>query len=133
MKKPVMCLLSRGTPQFPRFAIGEREGKVWDGTGWTDDADKGTLYSEAIAAARECQDILRDAYKDAKHTKFYTIPIQVEVQSDTDLSAHEIREWLQKSIHVGCSYNQNGNGPTDDTLVLTNVMWGDFSQEQTGE
>ena len=126
----LLCLEPRGSEQFPRFAIRNQD-KFWDGEAWSDD-EKAALYADPIEAAMQCQELLVQCYNHAKHTKNFVIPLEVTVHTDSELEPHEIRAWLQKAITVNCSYLKNGNGPTDDTLVLVNVGWGRF-KEQTND
>ncbi len=116
-----------GTPEFPRFSIVTDNGKTWDGANWIDDPKKALIFSDIIEASTKTYELLRQEYKEVDHKLYFTIPIDVEVLTNSILQDYEIRDWLQKSVIFQCS-NKHGNGPTDDTLILVSVRWCDLKE-----
>lgn len=117
----------KGTPAFPRYVIA-CNNSCWDGEKWIP-GDDGFLYADAGEAARKVQDFQREAFADSKHTDFYTIPLHIEVHSDTQLTPDDIASWLKKVIHIECSYGTHGNGPTEDSMVLVAANFNEVHHE----
>lgn len=118
----------RGTPAFPRYIIAESNGKVWTGKRWVSRGERPLLFASLDEAAKTCHVLLQKDYRDARQVERFVLALHVEVRSKNGISLDEIRRWLRKAMSVYVGSADLGNGPTNDSLVLVNLDWGEFFQ-----
>lgn len=133
MSKPVvLSLVARGTPEFPRYLIGNQFGQVWTGEGWSPDEDEGLLYGNNGEAAKEVQRLLLTDYAD-KPVRRFRAPIYLDLFAEAAVSEHDLKAWLVRVARLLMDTPVHGNGPIEDTLGLCRVAWDELEELKEGE
>ncbi len=125
-KRRAVFLENRGTIAFPRYVITESGRSLWTGRRWGARGQRPLLFADVEEAARAAQLLLLKEYEDAACIERYVVAIYVEVKSKAGIAPDDLKRWLRKAMSVTVANGNFGNGPTDDSLVLAHVDWGEF-------
>lgn len=131
MEKPFMILSVHrtGTPQFPRYVIGDQFNRVWSGDGWSENERDGLLYGDSPEACLEVQRLLQLEYTD-KPVRRFRAPVYLDLYADEPLPTVQIVRWLSKASRLLIDSPQQGNGPAEGTLGLVRIEWGEIEEVQ---
>jgi hypothetical protein len=131
-RRPIILSVHQtGTPQFPRWMVGDQFNRLWTGEGWADDEAKALRFASSNEACHEVQRLLLLNYTQLPH-KRYRAPVYIDLFCDHDLSEIEIKRWLHRVAKLLIDSPTHGNGPVEGSLGLTTICWSEL-EEITGE
>lgn len=123
----VLSLVSRGSPEFPRYAIADQFLRYWTGETWSDDEDHGLLFADPNTACDEMQKLLMVDYMD-KPVRRFRAPIYVDLYTANDVTLRDLKDWLFKVSRLLIDSPKHGNGPVEGSLGLCQIDWSELEE-----
>jgi hypothetical protein len=121
----ILFVAQAGPPAFPRYAIGDIEGRVWDGMDWAT-AGRPLLYANINIASVDCANLQRLETAGKKCRTVVEVPLRAEIFSDEPIDPNELQKWLRSHMNLDVDFTQ-GSGPTPDSIVLGVIDWPRYS------
>lgn len=113
----VLSIISRGTPQHPRFVIGNQV-QVWSGDCWSLDEEDGLLFASNEEVKVTCMSMSDFCQKPNFR---FTCKIEFEVKTDSPPDINALRSWLSKNARL---YVNDGLSTMDgehDSLIVAKL------------
>ena len=123
----VLSVVPAGNPDFPRVRICDQYLRYWTGEDWSDSEKDGLVYANSNEACIEVQRLLMLEYMQLPH-KRYRAPVYLDLFCDHEVPLIEIKRWLHKVAKLLIDSPAHGNGPTEGTLGLANIQWGELEE-----
>ena len=128
MSKPLYLSVEEVGPiAFRRWRIVDRAGRVWTGSGWSKCPAAGVLFGTNQSACFEAQRLLMTEHVGQPVRRFIA-PVYIDVFSDAEFTAGQLRQWLVRAARLGVSYDECGFGPLDNSLGLLQIEWGQLKE-----
>lgn len=124
---PLTLFVKRRGTKFPRYIVAQNLGTYWTGSKWSSDSEDALLFADELEAARTCQSLLRETFRDNGTVQHFAVPIKFEVLSNRGIDLAVLKEWLMKAINLRVA-SGNGNGP-NGSVVLVGIWWDELGGE----
>lgn len=113
----VLTLIPKGTPQHPRYLIGNQV-QVWTGDTWSLDEEDGLLFASEAEAKSSCMAMSEFCQK----TNFrFACQIEIEVKADSPLDINALRLWLSKNARLYVNDGMSSLDGEHDSLIVAKV------------
>ena len=121
---PVLSLISKGYPDYPRFILANQQRQVWTGDNWSHVENDGLLFESERDAGRVAWEILIDATKDKRSYRFIA-PIEVEIRADQPPDLMQVMLWLMRASRLYLDYRKPG---LSDATGLLSIDWTELKE-----
>lgn len=123
MSPRILHVARTGSPAFPRFVICDLTGQAWTGSAW---GDRPLLFADLHLVSNGCADLQRQELSGTPLRAVVEVPIRFEVFGDKPIDQEQLRDWLQRQVHLEIDISKD-SGPTD-SIVLGSIDWPRYSQ-----
>ena len=113
----VLSIISKCTPQHPRYLIGNQV-QVWTGDHWSLDEDDGLLFASEEEAKTSCMSMSEFCQK-PNHR--FTCQIEFEVKADSAPDINALRGWLSKNARLYVNDGLSSLDGEHDSLIVAKV------------
>jgi len=113
----VLSIISKGTPQHPRYLIGNQV-QVWTGESWSLDEEDGLLYASEKDAKSSCM-AMSDFCQ--KPNFRFSCRIEIELKSDSPPDIEALRKWLSKNARLYVNDGLSSMDREHDSLIVAKV------------
>jgi hypothetical protein len=134
MPQPVIpVVLAWGTPQHLRYVVYDTDGRFWTGSGWSSRQRDAVLFADHSDAGYAAQRILLKHFRSSPVFQVFSVPLEMQVYSDTEIGPAELKDFAKKAVKLGALYADHGTGPRPDSLVLPRLNWRKLTQPINSE
>ena len=112
----------RGTPEYPRYLIENKDGEFWDGEKFVSDETDGLLYHHFSPASLVARQLMLES-TEATNTYSYVVPLQITVKANEEPDVRSVINWLYKAMTIDMDYDLCGRGPVEDSVGTTIIEW----------
>ena len=113
----VLSLIPKGTPNHPRFVIGNQV-QVWTGNEWSLDEHEGLLFGSEDDAHNACVGM---AEFEGKPAFRFTCPLHIEIRCDLPPDLDDLKIWLARNARLFVNDAPNEIGVEHDGLAVVKV------------
>ena len=127
-KQPViLSVISRGTPEFPRFSIADQYLRYWTGDTWTEAKQEkdALVYSTSNEALTDMHKLLMTQYEGLPVYRFKA-PIYIELFAEKPVPLRDFKFWLFHATKLLIDSPRLGNGPIAGSLGTCRIEYGEM-------